>query len=140
MIYRKGPRVGSSYCPDASVAAVQKEQWMTNLLVVAPSSTLRNSLRFALEAEGYEVTATASLPAVDLPTSSFDCVVVDHHAIDGTAAGDHSALAASAPMVLLANSPTHPLAVLSFRTLTKPTLGPALSEAVRAAVAARSHT
>lgn len=112
---------------------------MTHLLVVAPSSTFRNSLRFALEAEGYEVTAAASLRAVN-PPSSFACAVVDHHALDD--AGDDSprVLAALAPVVLLANSPAHPLAAMSFRTLTKPTLGPALSDAVRAAIAIRRTT
>lgn len=113
---------------------------MTHLLVVAPSSTFRNSLRFALEAEGYDVTAAASLQATDRPASSFDCVVLDHHAIDGAASDDTRLLAASAPVVLLANSAAHPLAASSFRTLTKPTLGPALSDAVRAAIAARDAT
>lgn len=113
---------------------------MTHLLVVAPSSTFRNSLRFALEAEGYDVTAAASLPAVDQPASLFDCLVLDHHAMDGASGDKGRLLAAFAPVVLLANSPAHPLATSSFRTLTKPTLGPALSDAVRAAVAARGGT
>ena len=113
---------------------------MTHLLVVAPSSTLRNSLRFALEAEGYDVTAAASLHVVDQPASTFDCVVLDHHAMDGAARADRTLLTAFAPVVLLANSLAHPLAGLSFRTLTKPTLGPALSDAVRAAINARGAT
>lgn len=113
---------------------------MTHLLVVAPSPIFRNSLRFALEAEGYEVTAAASLHEVDHPSSSFDCAVVDHHALDDAGADSRSMLAAVAPVVLLANSPAHPLAAMSFRTLTKPTLGPALSDAVRAAIATRRTT
>jgi DNA-binding response OmpR family regulator len=113
---------------------------MTRLLVVAPNRSFRNSLRFALEAEGYDITAAATLRDVDQPASSFDCVVVDHHAIDGVARDDRRLLAAFPPLVLLANSLAHPLAGLSFRTLTKPTLGPALSDAVRAAIAARDAT
>lgn len=119
---------------------VQKEHLMSHLLVVAPSSSFRNSLRFALEAEGYDVTASASLQAVDQSSSSFDCTVIDHHAIEGVDVDDRRLLVAFAPVVLLANSLAHPLAALSFQTLTKPTLGPALSEAVRAAIAARDTT
>ena len=119
---------------------VQKELPMSRLLVVAPSSSFRNSLRFALEAEGYDVTASASLPTVDQASSSFDCTVIDHHAIEGVGINDRSLLSAFAPVVLLANSLAHPLAALSFRTLAKPTLGPALSEAVRAAIASRGAT
>lgn len=113
---------------------------MTHLLVVAPSSTFRNSLRFALEAEGYEVTAAPSPHAVDQPSSSFDCAVVDHHALDDAGIDGGAWLVAFAPVVFLANSTAHPLAALSFRTLTKPTLGPALSDAVKAAIAARDAT
>lgn len=113
---------------------------MTHVLVVAPGSAFRNSLRFALEAEGYEVTATATLQAAARPPSGFACSVIDHHALDDVGAESRTLLAEVAPVVLLANSPGHPLAAVSFRTITKPTLGPALSEAVRAAVAARGTT
>lgn len=113
---------------------------MAHLLVVAPNATFRNSLRFALEAEGYDVTTTASLATLASPASRFDCSIIDHHALDGTGADGRRMLAAAAPVVLLANSPAHPLAALSFRTLTKPTLGAALSDAVRAAIAARRAT
>lgn len=113
---------------------------MTHLLVVAPNVTFRNSVRFALEAEGYDVTAMASLPPAEPSSSRFDCTIIDHHALDGTGLGGRRMLAALAPVVLLANSPAHPLAALSFRTLTKPTLGAALSDAVRAAIAARRAT
>lgn len=113
---------------------------MVHLLVVAPSPTFRNSLRFALEAEGYDVTAAASMHEVDQPGSSFDCTVLDHHALDDAGAESRRILTEFEPVVFLANSPAHPMASLSFRTLTKPTLGPALSDAVRSAIAARSST
>ena len=119
---------------------MRKEQQMAQLLVVAPNATFRNSLRFALEAEGYDVTAMASLAAGDTPSSPFDCSIIDHHALDRGGLEGPRILKAFAPVVLLANSPAHPLAALSFRTLTKPTLGASLSEAVRAAIAARRAT
>ncbi|WP_423067763.1 DNA-binding response regulator [Devosia sp. CN2-171] len=113
---------------------------MVHLLVVAPSSTFRNSLRFALEAEGYDVTAAASMHDVDQPSSSFACTVLDHHALDDAGSESRRILAEFEPVVFLANSPAHPMAALSFRTLTKPTLGPALSDAVRSAIATRTAT
>jgi len=122
------------------VLSMQKEHPMAHLLVVAPSPAFRNSLRFALEAEGYEVTAAASLRAMDPPASAFDCTVLDHHALDDFGADGRRMLATLAPVVFLANSAAHPLAASSFRTVTKPTLGPALSDAVRAAIAARRST
>lgn len=113
---------------------------MAHLLVVAPSPTFRNSLRFALEAEGYDVTAAASLHQVDRGSSAFDCAVIDHHALDDAGSESGRILAQFEPVVFLANSAAHPLAASSFRTVTKPTLGPALSDAVRAAIAARRST
>ena len=113
---------------------------MAHLLVVAPSPVLRNSLRFALEAEGYDVTAAASLQQVDYASSSFDCAVIDHHALDAAGSDSGRILAQFEPVVFLANSAAHPLAASSFRTVTKPTLGSALSDAVRAAIAARGAT
>lgn len=113
---------------------------MVKLLVVAPSLSFRNSLRFALEAEGYDVTAVASTQEVDQPASSFDCTVLDHHGLKGTVAESRGFLEGFEPVVLLANSPVHPMAPLSFRVLTKPSLGPALSEAVRSAISARAAT
>lgn len=86
------------------------------------------------------MTAAASMHDVDRSGSSFDCTVLDHHALDDTGSESHRILAEFEPVVFLANSPAHPLAALSFRTLTKPTLGPALSDAVRAAIAARGTT
>lgn len=86
------------------------------------------------------MTAAASMHEVDQPGSSFDCTVLDHHALDDAGAESRRILTEFEPVVFLANSPAHPMASLSFRTLTKPTLGPALSDAVRSAIAARSST
>lgn len=109
---------------------------MVDILVVAPSPTFRNSLRFALEAEGYGVTAVAWMDQVDQPASSFACTVLDHHGLRSNGPEDRRLLEQFEPIVLLANTPTHPMAAFSFRTLTKPTLGPALSDAVRSAITA----
>lgn len=110
---------------------------MIRLLVIAPSPTFRNSLRFALEAEGYNVTAVAAIGDVDRSRRDFACTVLDHHGIGGDAEDARAFMRSFAPVVLLANTAAHLVAPLSFRTLTKPSLGPALSEAVRAAVASR---
>jgi len=111
---------------------------MVHLLVVAPSSSLRNSLRFALEAEGYNVTAVPSVEDLDEPAASFDCAVVDHHGLKMVAPESRSFLQQFEPVVLLANTPAHPMANFTFQTLTKPFLGPALSDAVRRALASRA--
>ncbi|MBN9316732.1 MAG: hypothetical protein J0I99_13405 [Devosia sp.] len=111
---------------------------MVHLLVVAPSSSLRNSLRFALEAEGYTVTAVTSVDDLDEPAASFDCAVVDHHGLTSFTSESRRFLKEFEPVVLLANTPAHPMAGYTFRTLTKPFLGPALSEAVKRALATRA--
>jgi len=108
---------------------------MLTLLVVAPPAAVTASLRFVLEAEDYDVTATTSLAeAAGLP-ERFDCTVVDHHVLPP--GEDQSAIAfltSHQPVVMLVNSQSHPLTKWSFRTLTKPLLGAALSQAVRDAV------
>ena len=109
---------------------------MAHILVLAPNEEFRQSLQFALEAEGHEVTSRDGFhDPSGLPDA--DCTVLDHHAAQG-----HMSLAADfverhAPVILLANTSTHPLALHSFRTVTKPFLGPFLSQAIGSAVRAR---
>jgi DNA-binding response OmpR family regulator len=112
---------------------------MTRILLVAPDSDLRKSVEFALRAEGYEVTSFASIGANER-ASRYDCTVLDHHAI-----GLDPAVAARfcdvfAPVVLLANQPIHTLSPVAFRTVQKPLLGAALTDAIRDATGGRSAT
>ncbi len=113
---------------------------MSHLLVIAPTAELRNSLRFALEAEGHDVTVHARLQDLSEPPDEFDCAILDHHALDANASEATDFLRAFGPVVLLANIDPHPLSHLSFITVTKPSLGPLLSRAVGQAIQSRSTT
>ena len=54
------------------------------VLVVVPNGDLRGSLVFALEAEGYEVTAKEQVPSLSWVTAQrFDCTVLDQKALLG---------------------------------------------------------
>jgi hypothetical protein len=109
---------------------------MSTLLIVAPTAALTASIRFVLEAEDYDVTATTSLANAGQVAVRFDCTIVDHHVLPpGEDEDAVKFLKAHQPVVLLANNMLHPSAKWSYRTLTKPLLGAALSQAVREAVA-----
>jgi hypothetical protein len=108
------------------------------ILVIAPSADLRHSLRFALEAEGYGVTVRENTSGGLPPRIPYDCIVLDHHAAEADSEAARRLAIAFQPMVLLANSPSHPLSSLMFRTLLKPMLGPALANAVKDAVETRA--
>lgn len=112
---------------------------MGHILVIAPNADLRQSLRFALEADGHSIAAYPGLGDVAEPPGRFDCTVLDHHAVDANAAAS-GFLSAFSPVVLLANTASHPLAARAALTLTKPTLGPFLSQAVTEAMLTRKAT
>lgn len=105
------------------------------ILVVAPTDALRASLRFLLEEENYRVTAAASIDeAAGLPRG-FACAVIDHHALKGMQPADIDDLMRYRwPVVLLANGTPGVELPASFRVVTKPLLGAALSLAAREAV------
>lgn len=103
------------------------------ILVIAPDSDLRRSLRFALEAERFAVTWRTGIDAALVP-AAYDCTIVDHDALSGNAAAARSFIRAFAPVVLLANHP-HELSPEVFRTLLKPGLGAPLIAAVHEALA-----
>ena len=103
-----------------------------HILVIAPDSDLRHSLSFALEAEHYRVSWLASIGAKPVP-GTYDCVIIDHHALGSDLLAAKAFIAAFQPVILLANLP-HELSSLAFRTILKPHLGAPLIEAVRAAL------
>lgn len=109
------------------------------ILVIAPAADLRNSLRFALEAEGYGVTVRESAAGGLPPRPSYDCIVLDHHAADLDPEAARRLAVAFQPVVMLANLTAHPLSSLMFRTVLKPMLGPALAHAVKDAVSTRAN-
>jgi len=108
---------------------------MIRLLVVAPAAVVSASLRFLLEAESYSVTTAASLAEAEAIPGRFACTVLDHRVLSG---GDGPAALAFVnshrPVVLLADDLSGALSAHSFRTLTKPLLGAALSAAVHDAI------
>jgi DNA-binding NtrC family response regulator len=113
----------------------QSPAQIDRILVVAPTDALRASLRFLLEEESYQVATVASIDeAVEL-RDVFACTVVDHHALKSRRADETAAfMAANWPVVLLANGTPGVELPDSYRVVTKPLLGAALSHAVREAV------
>ncbi len=109
---------------------------MANILVIASSSALANSLRFALEAEGHRVDLRSSFDAIGEGPDAFACTVFDHHAAAHRQQAAADFLIRFRPAVLLANDGRHMLSAYSYRTVTKPHLGAPLLTAVEEAVAA----
>lgn len=76
------------------------------LLVVAQGNDLRGSLVFALEAEGFDVTAREDLPGLDwIADRRFDCTVLDQKALTGEAYRSIAFCIKAHPVVLLAARP-----------------------------------
>jgi DNA-binding NtrC family response regulator len=116
---------------------VQRRQpYIPRLLIVAADSDLRRSLEFALRAEGYEVTSQSNASGARAVDRPYECTVVDHHAFAGSLEAGVAFCRAFVPVILLANQTQHPLSPWAFRTMLKPLLGAALSDAVRDAVQA----
>ena len=106
-----------------------------DILVVASTDSLRASLRFLLEEENYRVTTAASIEDASTLTSRFACTVVDHHAFRQLPGAELAAfIHGHWPVVLLATGTPGVLLPISFRVVTMPLLGAALSHAVREAV------
>lgn len=104
------------------------------ILVIAPNPDLRRSVSFALEAEGLVVTSHAVLLAPD-EGRGYDCVVLDHRAVDTVPREAALDFCTRAPhVVLLAGKPEPWLASKVFRVVETPQLGGALSAAVHAAI------
>ena len=104
---------------------------MSHLLVVAPELDLRQSLHFALEAEGYRVRSSEHIDWVSLAGQTFDCAVLDQHAAERNAPETVDFCARFAPVILLANTVPHALSEHASRTVLKPLLGAALAAAIR---------
>ncbi len=113
---------------------------MTKLLIVAPDPSFRNSLQFALEAEGHSVIGREGLDDPEGIPEDFDCAILDHHAAQGHLPAAIAFAEGMSPVILLANTETHPLARYCFGTVTKPLLGPYLSEAIADALRRKGTT
>ncbi len=114
----------------------QPSPQIDQILVVAPTDALRASLRFLLEEESYRVTTASSIEEAAALPGGFACVVLDHHALRSVRrSGVEEFIQGHWPVVLLANGTPGVEWPVSFRVVTKPLLGAALSQAVREAVA-----
>jgi DNA-binding NtrC family response regulator len=113
---------------------------MSRILIIAPGADLQKSLQFALEAEGHSVLLRDGFHDPRGIPDDFDCAILDHHAAQGHLALASAFVETASPVILLANTDTHPLAQHSFRFITKPFLGPSLSKAVGEALAKLAPT
>jgi FixJ family two-component response regulator len=103
------------------------------ILVAAPGAELRQSIVFALEADGFEVDAHASLAAaITAPGSSAAlCFVVDENALNGHANGALALQKIGLPVILLVDRLRAIPRLARIKTLIKPLLGQRLIEMVR---------
>lgn len=126
---RTGDDGGMAHLPSPHPARIDA------ILVVAPTDALQASLRFLLEEESYLVTTVASMDEAAALPAAFACAVIDHHALKAGRSRESGAFVElNCPVVLLANGPPGMTLPQAFRVVTKPLLGPALSQAVREAV------
>lgn len=111
----------------------------SRLLVVAPNGDLRGSLVFALEAEGYEVTAREQLPSLSwLTAQCFDCMVLDQEALGGEGYESIAFCIKAQPVVLLAARPLSWLIERVSQIVEMPMAGNAVAAAVREAIEAKA--
>jgi DNA-binding NtrC family response regulator len=105
------------------------------VLIVAPNGDLRGSLVFALEAEGYEVTAKEQVPSLSWVTAQrFDCTVLDQKALLGEPYESIAFCIKAHPVVLLAAQPLSWLVEWVSQVVEMPVAGNAISAAVRQAL------
>lgn len=105
------------------------------LLLIAPQSDLRRSLVFALEAEGYQVSSAAQIPAGPVPGDvTYDCTIVDQKALIGPPEDIVQFCSKAGPVVLLSETPVPWLSQWVVEVVDKPTLGSSLSRAVKHAL------
>lgn len=105
------------------------------LLVVAPDPDLRGSLVFAFEAEGFDVTAPDTLPALDwIGQRRFDCCVLDQKALTGEAYESIAFCIKAHPVVLTAARPHPWLVEWCSQVVVTPAADDALQVAVRLAI------
>ena len=106
---------------------------------VAPDIDLRASLVFALEAEGFEVTARDTLPTMAWMTPRrFDCTVLEQKALTGAAYESIAFCIKAHPVVLLAARPHPWLVEWCSQVVVTPAADDALQTAVKLAIQLQS--
>ncbi len=103
------------------------------ILVAAPGRDLRESLVFALEADGFQVSAHSQLTEAlaSAHSKAAACIVVDEKAVDNSPEGHAQLGGLGRPLVLLVDALAVIPEVPRLRVLTKPLLGRLLIETVR---------
>jgi hypothetical protein len=112
-----------------------------HLLIVTPQPDLLHSLAFALEANGYQVTAFEALPPRSCTGApAFDCSIIDQKAFVGEPYETVAFCIKSLPIVLLADTPIGWIAEWAAAVVELPVAGDALIEAVDKAIHAETET
>ncbi|MEC9247191.1 DNA-binding response regulator [Nitratireductor rhodophyticola] len=102
------------------------------ILVVAPDSAFRLSLRFMLETEGFDVVVPDSVEEALRLRADADCMIVDHDILIEAGMPVARLAADDGPFVLLADTLQEMPQAEHMRTVEKPLLGSAVVNAVQA--------
>lgn len=106
------------------------------ILVISPREALLGSLVFSLEAEGYRVESSPSLPSVAwMREQRFDACVVDQHAIDKSQIDAISFCLLAHPVILIAEKAAPFLYEWVSEVVIMPDTGEGLTTALRDALA-----
>lgn len=105
------------------------------ILIIAPAMAERISLRFMLEAEGYDTFALKDLAALAKSRSEFDCVVVDEKALGRSPNALEPLQQRGRPIVVLVDPGKRIVYPQHITRVEKPMLGSAVLQAVGAMLA-----
>jgi hypothetical protein len=115
-----------------SAGVNQKVQQGITILIIAPAMADRTSLRFMLEAEGYDTFALKDLAALSKSQSEFDCVVVDEKALGRSPEALEPLQHLGRPIVVLVDPGKRIVYPPHIFRVEKPMLGSAVLQAVGA--------
>ncbi|EKF17583.1 response regulator transcription factor [Nitratireductor pacificus] len=101
------------------------------ILVVAPDSAFRLSLRFMLESEGYGVEVLADMTDFRLLRRRADCVIVDEEVLEQARSPVRALVDEGGPVIILADTSEDAPANDRVLVIEKPLLGSAVISAVR---------
>lgn len=107
------------------------------VMIVASDEDLRRSIVFALEAEGLPVESMAALTGVP-SGDGFGCFVIDEKTLKAEGRSEPVPQTGATPVVLLVEKLPARQQALGMSVVDKPLLGPALVDAVLAAMAGQA--
>ncbi|WP_367718841.1 DNA-binding response regulator [Nitratireductor sp. GISD-1A_MAKvit] len=100
------------------------------ILVVAPDTAFRLSLRFMLEAEGFDVVVPNRFDDAWRLRGKADCTIVDHDTLTTAGVSVTRLVEEKGPVILLADTLEDMPRAEHLRTIQKPLLGSAVVNAV----------